>query len=89
MVYNHRNVPDIVSAFVKGQWLFTRGKRDAVLIMHNHRQIYIPPNEVLEPLYKVDKLINKWLVTSIHVCPAYTMYLSDTCRLQFYFIVSH
>jgi hypothetical protein len=45
--------------------------------MHNPRQIYIPPNAVLGPLYKVDKLIDKYLVTSIHVCPAYSMYLSD------------
>jgi hypothetical protein len=71
------DVPGIASAFVKGQWLFERGKRAAVLIMHNPRQIYIPPNAVLGPLYKVDKLIDKYLVTSIHVCPAYSMYLSD------------
>ncbi|KAH0831042.1 hypothetical protein J3R83DRAFT_13546 [Lanmaoa asiatica] len=71
------DVPGIATASIKGQWLFERGKRDAVLIMHTPRQIFIPPNVVLEPLYQVDKLIDKWLVTSIHVCPAYSMYLSD------------
>ncbi|KAF8549236.1 hypothetical protein OG21DRAFT_1470252 [Imleria badia] len=70
-------VPGIVSAFFKGQWLFARGKRDAVLIMHSPRQIYIPKNNVLGTIYNVDKLIDKWLVTNIHVCPAYSMYLSD------------
>ncbi|KAG8215952.1 hypothetical protein J3R82DRAFT_7932 [Butyriboletus roseoflavus] len=71
------DVPDIANASVKGQWLFQRGKRGAVLIMHNPRQVFLPPNVILEPLYQVDKLIDKWLVTSIHLCPAYSMYLSD------------
>lgn len=51
--------------------------------MHKPRQISIPPNVVLEPLYKVDKLYEKVLVTSIHVCPAYSMYLSDECTWPF------
>jgi len=71
------DVPGIASAIVKGQWLFQRSKRDAVLIMHSPRQRFLPRNVVLDPLYKVDKLIDKSLVTSIHVCPAYSMYLSD------------
>ncbi|KAH0831047.1 hypothetical protein J3R83DRAFT_13556 [Lanmaoa asiatica] len=87
--YNRRGVASIANACVKGQWLFERGKRDAVLIMHSPRQIFLPPDVILEPLYKVDKLIDKWLVTSIHVCPAYSMYLSDKCRSLFCFIVPH
>ncbi|KAN0094908.1 hypothetical protein V8E55_003195 [Tylopilus felleus] len=59
------------------KWFFEREKRGAVLFLHSPRQIFLPPHVVLEPLYKVDKLINKCLVTSIHVCPAYSMYLSD------------
>lgn len=67
----------ITNASFKGQWSFERDKRDAVLIMHNPRQIFLPPNVVLEQLYKVDRMVNKHLVTNIHVCPAYSMYLSD------------
>jgi len=72
-----KDVEGIANASLKGQWLFERGKRGAILIMHSPRQIFLPPKVVLEPLYKVDKLIDKLLVTSIHVCPAYSMYLSD------------
>jgi hypothetical protein len=71
------DTPEITNASVKGRWSFERGKRGAILIMHSPRQFYIPPKVVLEPLYKVDKLIDKMLVTNIHVCPAYSMYLSD------------
>ncbi|KAF8128944.1 hypothetical protein EV363DRAFT_1451425 [Boletus edulis] len=71
------DAPGIANASVKGKWLFQRGKRGAILIMHSPRQIFLPPKVVLEPLYKVDKLIDKMLVTNIHVCPAYSMYLSD------------
>ncbi|KAI9569216.1 hypothetical protein HD554DRAFT_2020862 [Boletus coccyginus] len=70
-------VAGIAHASVKGQWSFERGKRGALLIMHSPRQIFLPPKVVLEPLYKVDKLVDRYLVTSIHVCPAYSMYLSD------------
>jgi hypothetical protein len=73
------NREGIAEASIKGQWLFERGKRGAILIMHSPRQIYIPPKVVLEPLYKVDKLIDKYLVTNIHVCSAYSMYLSEKC----------
>jgi hypothetical protein len=72
-----KEVEGIAEASIKGQWLFERGKRGAILIMHSPRQIYIPPKVVLEPLYKVDKLIDKYLVTNIHVCSAYSMYLSE------------
>lgn len=78
-IYDDRE--GIAEASIKGQWLFERGKRGAILIMHSPRQIYIPPKVVLEPLYKVDKLIDKLLVTNIHVCPAYSMYLSDKSTL--------
>jgi len=71
------DAPGIINAPIKGQWSFERGKRDAVLIMHRPRQVYLPSRVVLEHLYHVDKLIDKWLVTSIHTCPAYSMYLSD------------
>ena len=57
--------------------------------MHSPRQRYLPRKVVLEPLYKVDKLIDKSLVTSIHICPAYSMYLSDKCTAHFYPIVPY
>jgi len=69
----------IANAYIKGQWLFERGERGAILIMHSPRQVYLPTDSVvLEHLYQVDKLVNKHLVTSVHDCDAYTMYLSDT-----------
>lgn len=78
-IYANRDAPGIATASLKGQWVFEDGKRGAVLVMHNPRQVYLPPNIVLEALYHVDKLIDKWLVTSVQVCPAYSMYLSDGC----------
>ncbi|KAF8839988.1 hypothetical protein BDN67DRAFT_1003296 [Paxillus ammoniavirescens] len=70
-------VAGLASASLKGQWQFDEGKRDALLIMHNPRQMYIPGEVILKHLYKVPKLRNKFLVTSVHVCPAYSMYLSN------------
>lgn len=79
---NRRDVPSIATAPIKGKWTFERAdRREAVLIMHRPRQISIPPSVVLEPLYQVDKLVEKCLVTSIYVCPAYSMYLSDKCTI--------
>ncbi|KAG9313689.1 hypothetical protein JVU11DRAFT_6036 [Chiua virens] len=71
------DVADVANASLKGEWTFQNGKRDALFIMHRPRQVSIPPNMVLGPLYEVDMLIRKWLVTSVNVCPAYSMYLSN------------
>ena len=80
MHMGYRDALSIASAAVKAQWSFQSGKRGAVLIMHNPRQICLPPNLDLDSFFRIDKLIDKWLVTKTHVCPAYSMYLSDKCK---------
>ncbi|KAF8452225.1 hypothetical protein L210DRAFT_3517746 [Boletus edulis BED1] len=70
-------VAGFATASIKGQWQFERGKRDALLIMYCPRLRYLPRNVILDTLYKVPKLKDKWLVTSIHICPAFSMYLSN------------
>ncbi|KIJ67358.1 hypothetical protein HYDPIDRAFT_180293 [Hydnomerulius pinastri MD-312] len=67
----------LASASLKGEWQFGKGKRDALLVMHSPRQKYIPPKVILEHLYKVPNLKDKYLVTSVFVCPAFSMYLSN------------
>lgn len=73
-------VAGLATASIKGQWQFEHGKRDALLIMHCPRVRYLPPDVILETLYKVPKLKDKWLVTSVHICPAFSMYLSNKCK---------
>jgi len=70
-------VPGLASASLKGQWQFEKGKRDALLVMHSPRQMYIPPKVILGHLYKLAMLQDKYIVTNVHVCPAFTMYLSN------------
>lgn len=70
-------VAGLATASIKGQWQFEQGKRDALLIMYCPRLRYLPANVILDKLYKVPKLKDKWLVTSIHICPAFSMYLSN------------
>jgi hypothetical protein len=72
-----RNVPGLGQASIKGEWQFQRGKRGALLIMHNPRQEYVPRGRILEALYKVPELKDMHIVNSIFKCPAYTIYLSD------------
>ncbi|KAH7925720.1 hypothetical protein BV22DRAFT_1064371 [Leucogyrophana mollusca] len=67
----------IANVSLKGEWQFATGRRGALLIMHKPRQTYLPPGEVLEPLYKVPELKDKYIVTSAFSCPAYFIYLSD------------
>lgn len=71
------NVAGLGQASIKGEWQFQRGKRGALLIMHNPRQEYVPRGRVLETLYKVPELKDMHVVNSIFKCPAYTIYLSD------------
>ncbi|KAH0835710.1 hypothetical protein J3R83DRAFT_9531 [Lanmaoa asiatica] len=71
------NLAGLATASIKGQWQFEHGKRDALLIMHRPRLRFLPRNVILEPLYRVPKLKDKWLVTNIHTCPAFSMYLSN------------
>ncbi|KAG1751914.1 hypothetical protein EDD22DRAFT_784921 [Suillus occidentalis] len=71
------NVVGLGQASIKGEWQFQRGKRGALLIMHNPRQEYVPRGRVLETLYKVPELKDMHVVNSIFKCPAYTIYLSD------------
>lgn len=73
-------VAGFATASIKGQWQFEQGKRDALLIMYCPRLRYLPRNVILDTLYKVPKLKDKWLVTSIHICPAFSMYLSNKCK---------
>lgn len=48
--------------------------------MHCPRIRFLPRNVILDKLYKVPRLKDKWLITSIHICPAYSMYLSNKCK---------
>ena len=73
-------VAGLATATVRGQWQFEQGKRDALLIMSCPRLRFLPAGVVLGELYKVPKLRDKWLVTSIHICPAFSMYLSNKCK---------
>ncbi|KAF8546824.1 hypothetical protein OG21DRAFT_1517866 [Imleria badia] len=43
-------------------------QRDALFIMHR---------SCLDTFYRVPMLKDKWLVTSIHICPAFLKYLSS------------
>ncbi|KAH7919896.1 hypothetical protein BV22DRAFT_1133514 [Leucogyrophana mollusca] len=71
------DVPGIANASLKGEWQFATGRRGALLVMHRPRKTYLPPREVLEHLYKVPDLQDKYPVTSVFPCPAYSTYLSD------------
>ena len=75
----YSGVVDLATASIQGQWQFERGRQDALLLMHHPRLRYLPPNIVLESLYKVPMLTDKYLVTSTHICPAFLMYLSNKC----------
>ena len=77
-MHSNRPIPNIASATLKGEWQFIHGKRGVVLVMHKPRLSYIP-DDVFEKLYKVDKLIGKSLVVSVHACPRYSMCFSDKC----------
>ncbi|KAI9462104.1 hypothetical protein HD554DRAFT_2176076 [Boletus coccyginus] len=70
-------IAGLATASIKGQWQFEHGKRDALLIMHCPRIKFLPRDVILDKLYKVPKLKDKWLVTSVHICPAFSMYLSN------------
>ncbi|KAG2357165.1 hypothetical protein BDR07DRAFT_1491014 [Suillus spraguei] len=70
-------IPGFGQASIKGEWQFQRGKRGALLIMHNPRQEYVPRGKILEALYKVPELKDMHIVNCIFKCPAYTIYLSD------------
>ncbi|KAG2115695.1 hypothetical protein BD769DRAFT_1629906 [Suillus cothurnatus] len=63
-----RNVPGLGQASIKGEWQFQRGKRGALLIMHNPRQEYVPRGRILEALYKVPELKDMHIVNSIFKC---------------------
>ncbi|KAH7918840.1 hypothetical protein BV22DRAFT_1051476 [Leucogyrophana mollusca] len=71
------DVPGIANVSLKGEWQFAMGRRGALLITHRPRQTHLPPGEVLEHLYQVPDLQNKYIVTSVFSCPAYSIYLSD------------
>jgi len=70
-------VAGLANATIRAQWQFERGKRGAILIMHSPRLRFLPTNVILEKLYMVPSLKDKWLVTGVHMCPAYSMYLSN------------
>ncbi|KAH7907733.1 hypothetical protein BJ138DRAFT_1014043 [Hygrophoropsis aurantiaca] len=59
------------------QLQFPENKRAASLTMHKPRQTFIPPNTLLEPLFKVEQLKGKCLVTRTLCCPAYSLFLSN------------
>ncbi|ETW80127.1 hypothetical protein HETIRDRAFT_322200 [Heterobasidion irregulare TC 32-1] len=85
-------VQGIADASIKGEWQFG-GKRGALLIM-SHSRIESMPAELLEyitssPLNEKGSLFKeKGLVTEIHTCPAYSLYMSagnnEKLRLAFH-----
>ena len=82
-----RPIPGIASAPIKGEWQFKHGKHGAILVMYNQRQIYLARNgSVLEKLYRIDKLVDNYLVTSVQTCSAYSMYLSDKCAVVLFLV---
>ena len=81
-MHTNRDIPNIATASLKGEWQFKNGQRGAVLVMQKPRLVYLPPDVILEKLYDVDKLIDKYLITSVHMCPAYSLYLSNTCTCR-------
>ncbi|KAH7906670.1 hypothetical protein BJ138DRAFT_1117362 [Hygrophoropsis aurantiaca] len=67
----------VANVSLKGEWQFATGRRGALLVMHKPRQTYLPPGELLKPLYNIPELKDKYIVTSVFSCPAYSIYLSD------------
>ena len=76
----NRGIQGIADASIKGVWQFG-GKRGALLIM-SHPRIESMPAELLEyltssPLNEKGSLFKeKGLVTEIHTCPAYSLFMS-------------
>ncbi|KAK7678967.1 hypothetical protein QCA50_014746 [Cerrena zonata] len=70
------SIPGVAEASVKGSWQFDT-KRGALLVMHEPCNTYIPPKALLKKLLNVPVLKNKYLVTEIFSCPAYSLYLSS------------
>lgn len=79
MGYHCSGIPGVASASINTQY------RDATLVMHRPRLRFLPGNIILDTLYRVPQLKNKWLVTSIHTCPAFSMYPLNKCRVAFFF----
>jgi hypothetical protein len=52
-----RNAARVAAASIKGQWQFQRARLG-----------FLPRIVILDTLYKVPKLEDKWLVVSIHIC---------------------
>lgn len=71
-------VPGVTSAFINRQ------DRDTVLVMHRPRIRFLPGNLIPDTLYRVPPLNNKWLVTSVHTCPTFSMYSPNKCGVAFF-----
>ncbi|EJC99695.1 uncharacterized protein FOMMEDRAFT_142664 [Fomitiporia mediterranea MF3/22] len=70
--------PDIFGdskPLVGGQWHFSN-RRGAILLMHRTKLTRVP-EELLEEIKESEWVKGKYIVTHVHTCPAYAMYLSD------------
>jgi len=71
------DVLNLASASIKAEWNFPKKDRGALLVMHSPRQTHIPIDTILKHLYDVPELKDKYLVTDIFSCPAYSLFLSN------------
>ena len=62
-----------------GQWKFGRD-RGALLLLYGSRITKLP-DELLEELKETDWAHGKHIVSHIHSCPAYALYLSDRSNI--------
>ncbi|KAJ7832400.1 hypothetical protein B0H14DRAFT_2803061 [Mycena olivaceomarginata] len=68
------SIPGIAEASIKGQWKFKSGK---LLVMAQPRSSWVSANALLKKLLEIPALKDKYLVTEIVACHAYSMYLSS------------
>ncbi|KAJ7818004.1 hypothetical protein B0H14DRAFT_2840812 [Mycena olivaceomarginata] len=73
-------IPGIAEASIKGRWKFKSGKTGALLVMAQPRSSWVPANTLFKKLLEIPALKDKYLVTEIVACHAYSMYLSSKCK---------
>jgi len=90
IVHTHcaRDFRDLKDVVYKCQWRF-RPKRAAFMVMLRARKTNVPTallNMALEEKNPLPEIRSKNVITGVWSCPAFAMYLSDTCK-SFYFVV--
>jgi len=66
----------MASATTKGIWEVKKGTTGAILLMHNPRIKRIS-DDTLGKVAGITLLRDKYIVTKVYYCPAFSMYLSD------------